>query len=496
MSGFIFTKMAIHKSYPSRVYLPSDSDEVVKFLTFADRGAGFLLHRLKQNRGWARSDFDGWKARYDQIKSEQKKCILFRDEQGRPYTYAGLWKDLQDRFGWELVTNIESIEPKLIPTVKSLPPPRYYQTEATNALIAGRHCSIELPTGSGKTLILLMLARHFGLKTVVMTPSASITDAIYKKFVEHFGQKYVGQLGDGKKKTDRLFTICTAQSLTRVKEGSPAWDDLIDTKVFVVDESHTIPAETFTSACLGVMRTAPYRFFVSATQTRTDGSEMVLKGLTGPIVYSQEFRTLVDQKFLAKPIFKLFHVGSNPRCGVSSDPNKETRNQLYINPNVAQLVGQIVEKAVRLSNRQVLILIEEFEQFLLLRNYLTIPYLFAHGVPSKDAKKFLPEEYWDSDVEDCIKKFNNGECKVLVGTSVLGVGVDLLPVGCLVYLRGGSSEIQVRQGLGRGTRIVDGKTDFWHIDINIKGSAIMERHFANRVDIYNELSDDLMHYGR
>jgi len=88
---------------------------------------------------------------------------------------------------------------------------------------------------------------------------------------------------------------------------------------------------------------------------------------------------------------------------------------------------------------------------------MSIPFTFVHGGASDDAKQFLPQKYWKCDVEAAVKDFNEGKIQCLIGTSAISTGVDLLPVGCLIYLQGGTSEIKVRQAIGRGTRIIPGK---------------------------------------
>ena len=84
---------------------------------------------------------------------------------------------------------------------------------------------------------------------------------------------------------------------------------------------------------------------------------------------------------------------------------------------------------------------------------------------------------------------------MLIGTSAISTGVDLKPVGCLLYLQGGTSEVQVKQGLGRATRVVPGKKDFWLVDFKVMGSPKMERHLDTREEFYREFTDKVDHYG-
>lgn len=352
------------------------------------------------------------------------------------------------------------------------------------------HGAIELPTGSGKSLITQKICHARPVKTVVVAPLSAIADQLYCNFVEAFGPRYVGKYGDGSKKFDKLFTIAVAQSLTRLGPDDVAFKELKETQQIIFDEAHVTPAETFDKVCTGLFRYAPYRYFVSATQLRTDGCELILKGITGPIVYRKSFRELVEQGFLAQPRVKMFHVASSGATGLR-DAKAETRRQLYTNPNVCSAVGRTASKMVNGLDRQMLILVEEFRQFHILKNYITVPFTFVHGGVTKEVKEFLEPQYHDCNIKQAIADFNSGKTRLMIGTSAISTGTDLRPTGCLAYLQGGLSEIKVRQAIGRGTRIVPGKKDFFVIDFIVEGSDTMERHGDSRVDIYKDMTDDI-----
>jgi superfamily II DNA or RNA helicase len=250
---------------------------------------------------------------------------------------------------------------------------------------------------------------------------------------------------------------------------------LMQSQVFIFDESHTCPADTFERVCMGIAVKAPYRYFCSATQVRADGSELLLKGIIGPVVYGKSFKELVEGGYLARPIFRVFKV---PAYGSANkpDPNKETREQLFCNPHVVKLASDITMKAVA-SNRKVLILIDELSQNALLKNHLMHEYSFICGdTPQEERKKIIAD-------------FNAGKINILVGTTAISMGVDLKPVGCLIYLQGGMSEVQVKQSIGRGTILVAGKTDVWVVDFMVVGSKTMERHVGARMMLYEDMGD-------
>jgi superfamily II DNA or RNA helicase len=476
----------IVKTTPTKIILPEVSDRVKSFLTIQDKGQLYLIHRAKQNFRWKNSDPEKFEEHINKLKEGVYKCLFKQDKNDQFYTYSGLAQELQNYFKWGYKDLIQYPESKIVPYDKVPPTLRPYQREAVDALLAAKHGAISLPTGSGKSLVILTLAKELGLKTIIMTPSGAITEQLYQDFKKYFGQKYVCKYGDGSKKTDKTFVVATAQALTRIAPETKEWQNLHKADVFISDESHTVPASTFEQVCMGIAANAPYRFFVSATQIRSDGSELLLKGITGPIVYSKDFKDLVSEKYLAQPRFKIFRVPSNPLVPASSDPNTETRNQLYTNPNVNKLAAEICAKAVNLLNKQVVIMVDEFKQFLALKAFMTVPFDFVHGGVSKDAKDYVPAEYWDCDREKSIKDFNDGTIRVLIGTSAISTGVDLRPTGMIIMLTGGKSEVQVKQAIGRGTRLVEGKKDFWVIDFDVAGSPTMDRHLKARQAYYEE----------
>lgn len=195
----------------------------------------------------------------------------------------------------------------------------------------------------------------------------------------------------------------------------------------------------------------------------------------------------VDAGYLAKPIFKLIKIDSDSEF-TNRDVNKMTRKHLYYNPKVIEKVAQLTNSMAS-SNFPVLILIEEIEQFVKLLPYLRHKCLFAHGTLTKENKETLPEEYHDSKPDELVEDFNNGKSLILVGTSCIGVGSDIKAVKSMFYLRGGMSEVEVKQSVGRCTRLnkETDKTFCYITDIDVSNISVLHRHTLARVKIYKEI---------
>lgn len=496
--------MSMSFATSSVIRLPEDNQKVRELLEYLDHDVKFQMQKVRTNYQWKRRDPEGHAAKLLALKAVERKTLLMLDGAGNPYTYSGLWRDFKRTFGWDLDKSLDipqaafSIPWAHVPEFKS----RYYQDEGVEALFANAKfgpSAIELPTGSGKSRIIEEICKRNPVPTTIITPSKTITNQLHKEMTWLFGGKYVGKYGAGRHDLGKLFTVCTGQALANVEPDTEEWRFFGKTSQFVWDESHTTPASTMERVALGVLRDVPARFFVSATQMRNDGTDMLLKGITGPVVYRKDFKELVNEGFLARPYFHMFEVPTFGPAG-SRDHGTEVRNQLHLNPHVNRLAAEFAQKCVTISNRQTIILLEEFNQFLALRQFLTMPFEFAHGgipdrelVDGKELKDMFPREQWKPDVDAMVDRFNKGETKLLVGTSAISTGVDTKPAGAIVYLQGGTSETKVKQSIGRGTRVTDDKKDLFVADFRVIGSKMMTRHADERVVIYNSMGDVVEH---
>ncbi len=407
---------------------------------------------------------------------------------GNLYTYSGLTELISDEFNdYDVVNQTVYPETECIVWDKKPFDLYPYQKKALEAFITETHANIEMGTGLGKSLIALYLVKHFSLKTIVISPSKSISKQLYKLFCKHFGKKHVGFLGDGKKEFNKKIIIAIDDSVVNVKIDSEGFKCLQECKVMIWDESHTSGAKTLSETCFGVLNAIPYRYFLSGTQTRGDGGDLLLQSIIGKNVFTMTVREGVDSNYLAKPIFKMVEIESDSSFA-NRDINKMTRNHLYYNPKVIQKAALIANQFAD-NDYPVLILIDEYEQFSKLLPYLRHKCLFAHGTLTEDNKQYVPLEYQKRDPNDLIEDFNNGKSKILIGTSCIGVGSDVKAVKSMIYLRGGMSEVEVKQSVGRCTRLFPemNKTSCYVTDFDVSNIPALHRHALERGKIYADI---------
>lgn len=460
--------------------------ELEKKLSYIDEKVEYELRKFRKNRYYVKKfGQEAYDAKLAALVAAKNKSLLFKDEQGY-WTYSGLAPQISEEFDDKLEVRFQRPEAKRIPWAKKPEhEARYYQTKSIENLLAIGHGGVELATGTGKTRLVLELTKQLALKTIVMTPSVNIAEQIYDLFVSHLGKKYVGKFYGGKKESGKLFVVGVGASFTRIEKNTKAWDDLSKAEVICCDEAHTLPAKTLAAVCFGVGANASYRFFFTGTHLRNDGLDLLLNAITGPIVYRMSVQEGVDQGFLAKPLFRMLWLNSKQGYD-SKDANDMTRAHVYYNPQVNAAAADVANRAVGLMGRPTLILVDELEQFGHLAPHLRYEARFAHGGVNASNRDLVPTAHHDSDPKKLVEQFNAGEFPILVGTSCVATGTDFKAVRNIVYLRGGKSEIEVRQSIGRGTRVVPGKEDCIFADFGIENVPMLKRHAEARKKIYRE----------
>jgi superfamily II DNA or RNA helicase len=497
--------MHIHKNAPTRLYFDSSELKQITliktFLTFTNKNITHQLQQFKKNKWFAYRDPDGYLQRLNELKEQQRQILLFQDEDKDYYTYVGLQKDLEKILNTNTINDIQFPTPSFYPWNKQPHALRPYQREIVDALIQAKHGAVEVATGLGKSLCINYLIKELGLRTVVMVPSKSIAKQLHTLFVNSFGPKLVGLFGDGKKDSDKKIVIGIAASLYRVQPGSEDWQNLSKADMIVVDESHLVAADTLEAVAVGLLAKASYRVFFSATQRRVDGKDLLLRGITGDIVYSMSIVKGIDEGWLARPNFKMLKSWSRSTYN-SDNILKMNQKHLLYNPKIAQLIANLINSFV-IKGQNVLVLVDEIEQFPLLEPLVTTKMRFAHG-GGKEAERVLSPEYLKIKPQELVDQFNKNMFSVLVGTSCISLGTDITSVENIIFWKGGKSSIELTQSIGRGTRkgilkdntikqsfnFIDFCVQVYGIDDNDKLSCI-KRHALDRASIMKDLYDNL-----
>lgn len=472
---------------PTEAILSGSSAELQaakEYLTYTHTGNAMMLRRHLKNFRWKNSDPAGWKNAAVELQAKVNHRLYEEAENGALKIKPGSIHYMQKRgLNIEVINNIK---------YQTLKPQRWYnplpfelhsyQKESAENLLGIKHGAVTICTGGGKTAIIMKIAREAGLKTIIMTPSASIFNEILKGFEHHFGKDSVGALGDGKKRLGKRFIVAISKSLTNLKPGTKEYEEIASAQVLLADEAHTLPASTLEEVCHGVLKDVPYRFFFTGTHVRNDGTQKLLEAITGPVVKTLSTKEAIEKGYVCDHEFKIVKVKSTLPLFQAQDALEMKRKHFLHNKNIAELAAKIALSAYQAKKEQTLILVDEVKQI-----DLILPFFENKGLTIATA-------IGNGDPDEAVEAFNAGKAQVLIGTSCISTGTNIFPVHHMINWQGGSSEIKTKQGaVGRSVRKLKGsKYEKFHVpkekaiiwDFDVVGIDDMERHLATRIDFY------------
>lgn len=406
------------------------------------------------------------------LQAQLYKSLLFQDEEGY-FTLPGMLQRLQRDFTVEFENQVYYPDFELIPWNK-MPDfePFYYQTKTVDLFGENFHSHAEIATGLGKSHIAVLLVKMTGLPTIISTPTIGLARSMYKELCERFGKRKVGMFGGSKKEIGKDILVCVGKSLSMVKDEHIKKFEKY--KVFISDESHTLPAAQFNYFCHTVLGHVPYRWFLSATQERNDGKDLLLEGIIGKKVYEMTIQEGQEKGYLAKLNTLIFDVPSYSAYTNSNNTVKMNQSHFFKNNFILDIIAQVVPDALA-AGMPTLILIDEHEQELLIRNRIGPVYAYARG---------------GSDTDQICRDFNAGKIMCVVGTSAVSTGTNFKPVRLTVNWQAGKAETKFKQGvIGRSTRIdkETGKTECKLIDFRVNNVPMLKRHGNARIKLYEQV---------
>lgn len=443
-------------------------------LKYKDKSVEENIRRIKKNPYWhKRLGQEDFQKLIDSLHAELYKSLFFQDDIGF-YTLPGLRKLIEDTFpNVQFENNVTYHEFRSRPW-EHMPPyePKVYQSEALEKLLGNWHSHVEIATGLGKTFLSVLLVKETGLPVVISTPRAGLARSLYKDLVYYFGKRRVGLLGDGKREIGKEILVAVGKSLSMIQD-----EDLEKFKkyqILISDESHTLPANEFNYFCHNVLGHCAYRWFMSGTQERNDGKDLLLDGIIGQRVYEKTIQQGMADGDLAKLNTLVCDVPSYAPFMSSTNVVKMNQKHFYENPYILDIVCTLVKDAMS-EGMPTLILIDEHEQERRLREKLGLIYTYARG---------------GADTDKICRDFNEGKIMCVVGTSAVSVGTNFMPVRLTINWQGGKAETKFKQGvIGRSTRVDPrtGKTECKIVDFRITNVPMLNRHANARVRLYKDI---------
>ncbi len=334
-------------------------------------------------------------------------------------------------------------------------PPRDYQLDSVAAALESSRCMIILPTASGKSLIIYLLAclllDRLGGPGLIIVPRISLVEQLERDFALFSQERISPRLSiEGRDMLNRMqnperqLMVSTFQSWT-------GWYDMegscLPVPSFVIfDEAHMYSegADEFAR----VFQKTRYRYGTTATVPETPLAKLALEGLIGPVLYTKPASELIKEGFLAVPnIHQLILKHHIPADEAPPLPNMEigSKDHLLIRESRLRIIADIARKLP--ENSSLLVLSDKLvTQSNFLKDYLQTRSEFT--VLSLDANSSKAER------SEVIQIMNQptGRVVLCVTYALFQMGVNIPTLTYVLLFSPSGSSIRVLQSIGRGLR--------------------------------------------
>ena len=350
---------------------------------------------------------------------------------------------------------------------------REYQRRALDAWLdtddaggGGRPASrgvIELPTGSGKTVVGIAAIERLGVPTLVVVPTIDLLDQWRDELRREFDVS-VGQFGGGKQIGEPLTVATYDSAYLRA-------DDVGDQfGLLVFDEVHHLGGEGYRD--IGRLFAAPARLGLTATFERPDGAHEVIEDLVGPVVYRLDADDLAGDH-LAEYDLKRIEVALTADEREAYERYQGTFTDYLAQSNIELRSGSDYQKLVKRSGtdpraREALLAKQRAREIMMnadckvaeLASILdrhradrVIVFTAHTDLVYRLSERFLAPAITGETAADerreILSRFREGDYSTVVTANVLNEGIDVPDANVAVVLSGSGSEREFSQRLGR-----------------------------------------------
>ena len=341
---------------------------------------------------------------------------------------------------------------------------RDYQTAALDAWAANdRRGVLELPTGSGKTVVAIGAMALLSTPTLVVVPTVDLLHQWRTELETEFAVP-VGQLGGGEQRLEPLTVATYDSAYLRA-------DDLGDRfGLLVFDEVHHLGGQGYRD--IARLLAAPARLGLTATFERPDGAHQVVADLVGPVVYTLDVDDLAGDH-LAEYELRRVEVELTPEEREAYEAAQGTFVDYLKTSGLSLSSGSDYRDLVKRSGsdpraREALLAKQQAREIMMNsdakvdalerildrhRGERTIVFTAHTDLVYRLSERFLlpaiTGETGASERRSILDRFREGTYTRIVAANVLDEGVDVPDAAVGVILSGSGSEREFTQRLGR-----------------------------------------------
>lgn len=361
---------------------------------------------------------------------------------------------------------------------------RDYQIDAAIAILKNRLTTSEIATSSGKTLITFLVygyLKHIGQvhRMLVIVPNTTLVMQLNDDWDEYNNGKLdmkIRMVYGGAKDNDPTADIICGTFHSLVRKTIEYFKGI---DVICVDEAHQAKTTSIKSV-LDKCKESVIRFGLSGTMTVDNSADyFTITAYLGPMVNSIAPKFLFKEGY-ATPIKvkiikldyqndeirqKLYDLRKNkPKNGMPPGPGQLDGSQLLAleKKMVVQHKGRFkfVVDLISKTSKNSLVLFSNIKDqygkniYNAIREGSDKVCYYVDGSVSKEHR-----EYYKKDME-------NGENKVLIASfTTFSTGISIKNIHNIFFIESYRSEIIVKQSIGRGMRLLDGKESVNIIDV-------------------------------
>ena len=341
---------------------------------------------------------------------------------------------------------------------------RTYQQDALDAWRDGDDRGVlELPTGSGKTVIGLAALEVLGTSTLVVVPTIDLLEQWERELKESFDIP-IGRLGGGTQRVEDVTVATYDSAYLRADELGDRFG------LVIFDEVHHLGGEGYRD--IARLLAAPARLGLTATFERPDGAHETIEALLGPVVYRIDADELAGDH-LAPYDIKRIEVELTSEEREVYERHQETFTDYLAQSNLTLQSGSDYQELVKRSGtdpraREALLAKQRAREVMMNaerkvdrlagildrhRGDRIIVFTASTDLVYRLSERFLvpaiTHETGASEREEILQRFREGAYSRVVTANVLDEGVDVPDANVAVVLSGSGSEREFTQRLGR-----------------------------------------------
>jgi superfamily II DNA or RNA helicase len=327
--------------------------------------------------------------------------------------------------------------------------PHDHQKEAILHGMNTERCLLLSPTGSGKSLIIYTLMRHFmnltpeDKKVLVIVPTVGLVSQMFHDFIEYGGEGWNARthchmLYSGKEKATRSrVVISTWQSLANMPE-----EFFQQFGTVFGDEAHLFKSKSL-KQIMSRLTTCPYRIATTGTLDGLLTHKLVIEGLFGPTKKVVTTKKLMERKLLSNLTIDCLMLSYNG-----------TDRQFMRRTRYADEIEWIVTDERR--NKFICDLAERTKG----NTLVLFQFVEKHGKVLhemlKDSKKPVHFIYGGTDVEqrEAVRKLveETDDSIIIASYGTFSTGVNIKRLNNIVFASPSKSRVRVLQSIGRQLR--------------------------------------------